>query len=118
MKKPLPLLAVPMLIGWCASAGAVFADEPPKPHHPAKAAASAPLTKPLSERTLIKSPSAARETKPTKPPVATAVAPKFPAAPVGQHGIIFVGGKPGDGKAALNPQPIPPGHIMPGAPVH
>ena len=26
------------------------------------------------------------------------------------RGIIFVGGRPGNDKAALNPQPIPPGH--------
>lgn len=28
----------------------------------------------------------------------------------GKHGAIFVGGKPTNARAALNPQPIPPGH--------
>ena len=32
------------------------------------------------------------------------------AATANERSIIFVGGKPSNGKAALNPQPIPPGH--------
>ena len=32
-----------------------------------------------------------------------------------KHGAIFVGGKPTNARAALNPQPIPPGH--PGSPL-
>jgi hypothetical protein len=48
---------------------------------------------------------------PAKPPTMTAVAPKGPISPGGQNDIIFVGGHVQTlGYAALNPQPIPPGH--------
>jgi hypothetical protein len=48
---------------------------------------------------------------PAKPPTITAVAPKGPISPSGQNDIIFVGGHgQALGDAALNPQPIPPGH--------
>ncbi len=54
---------------------------------------------------------------PSKPLVVTAVAPKGPI-PGGKQSIIFVGGKAqSGGDAALNPQPIPPGHGGPGAPI-
>lgn len=73
----------------------------------------------------------AREKAPSRPPVATTVAP-LPAAihpvqphDVGKttssgetHGIIFVGGKANGDKAAINSQPVPPGHapVVPLAP--
>lgn len=47
---------------------------------------------------------------PLRPLTVTALAPK-PPINSGQHGIIFVGGHTQTlGDAALNPQPIPPGH--------
>ena len=116
MKKPSNLLAASLLGLACSLPIASFADVPVK-HVPAKAPPKAPLTKPVVERSVIKQPTTTMTTKPPKPPVVTAVAPKYPVSPAGQHGIIFVGGKPGDGKSALNPQPIPPGHGGPGDPV-
>ena len=117
MKKPSNVIAVSLLGLACLLPVASFADVPVK-HVPAKAPPKAPLTKPVVEHSVIKQPTTTMTTKPPKPPVVTAVAPKAPVSPAGQHGIIFVGGKPGDGKAALNTQPIPPGHSGPGAPVH
>ena len=116
MKKTSQLIAASLLGLACSLPAASFADVPVK-HVPAKAPPKAPLTKPLAVSTVVKLP-VATATKPSKPPVVTAIAPKFPVSPAGQHGIIFVGGKPGDGKSALNPQPIPPGHGGPGDPVH
>jgi len=116
MKIPSHLLKVSLFGMICAFSAAAFADAP-QPKIPPKAPPRAPLTKPLFAETSVKSPATSTTVKPPKPPVATAVAPKFPAAPVGQKGIIFVGGKPGDGKAALNPQPIPPGKAGPGDPI-
>ena len=52
-------------------------------------AAAAPLTKPLVAESFA------------RPPIAS-VMPKKP---------------PGGGDAALNPQPIPPGHVGPGVPI-
>jgi hypothetical protein len=87
----------------------------PQPKHPAKAAPTAPLTKPLVAVTVAKLPTAA--VAPTKPPVVTAVAPRTPLTAPGRS-IILVGGKPQDGgDAALNTQPIPPGHVKPGDPI-
>ena len=115
MKNPSRLIAASLLGLICSLPVASFADVPVK-HVPAKAPPKAPLTKPLAVSTVVKQPITVT-TKPPKPPVVTAVAPKFPVSPAGQHGIIFVGGKPGDGKSALNPQPIPPGRGGPGDPV-
>ena len=116
MRIPSQLIAASLLGMVCSLPAASFADVPVK-HVPAKAPPPAPFVKPIAEKTVIKPP-VGITTKPPKPPVVTAVAPKFPVSPVGQqHGIIFVGGKPGDGKSALNPQPIPPGRGGPGDPV-
>jgi hypothetical protein len=117
MKISPRLLAASLLGITCSFSSAGFAQVP-QPKTPPKAAPRAPLTKPVFAETSIKSPATSFVVKPPKPPLATAVAPKFPAAPLGQKGIIFVGGKPGDGKAALNPQPIPPGKVNPGDPIH
>lgn len=96
------------MISLCAGASA----QVPQPKHPAKAA---PPTRPLVAQTVVKLPTAA--VTPTKPPVVTAVAPRTPLTGP-ERGIIFVGGKPqGGGDAALNPQPIPPGHVNPGDPI-
>jgi hypothetical protein len=95
----------------------VSAQVPVKPH-PAKAAPAAPLTKPLVAESFARLPVAS--VVPKKPPlVVTAVAPQSPlAGPGPKRSIIFVGGKPqGGGDAALNPQPIPPGHVGPGDPI-
>jgi hypothetical protein len=104
---------------FCAmvSLGTGASAQIPQPKHPAKAAPSAPLTKPLVAETVVKLPTAA--VVPTKPPVVTAVAPRTPlTGPGPRRSIIFVGGKPqGGGDAALNPQPIPPGHVNPGDPI-
>ena len=117
MKKPSQLIVASLLGLICSLPVASFADVPVK-HVPGKAPPPAPLTKPVLATTVVKPPVGTVTTKPPKPPVVTAVAPKFPVSPAGQHGIIFVGGKPSDGKAALNPQPIPPGHGGPADPVH
>jgi hypothetical protein len=83
---------------------------------PAKAPPTAPLTKTVATET-IRNPHIV-SALPKKPPVITAVAPK-PLLPGTQRRIIFVGGKPqSGGNAALNPQPIPPGHGGPGDPIH
>jgi hypothetical protein len=104
-------VSVCAMVGLCAAASAQI----PQPKHPAKAAPSAPLTKPLVAETVVKLPTAA--VAPTKPPVVTAVAPRTPLTAPGRS-IIFVGGKPqSGGDAALNPQPIPPGHVNPGDPI-
>lgn len=100
MKKPSNLIAASLLGLACSLPAASFADVPVK-HVPAKAPPKAPLTKPVAERSVIKQPTTTMTTKPPKPRVVTAVAPKFPS----------------DGKSALNPQPIPPGHGGPGDPV-
>jgi hypothetical protein len=87
------------------------------PRHSPKAAPTVPLTKPTATATVPNS-YAVPLRRPVKPPVVTAVAPKGPV-PAGQHSIIFVGGKKkSGGDAALNPQPIPPGHSGPGDPIH
>jgi hypothetical protein len=116
MKIPSQLIAA-SLLGMVWLPAASFADVPIK-HVPAKAPPPASLDKPVAVRTVIKPPVGTTTTNSPKPPVVTAVAPKFPVSPAGQHGIIFVGGKPGGGKSALNPQPIPPGHGGPGDPIH
>lgn len=49
---------------------------------------------------------------PAKPPTVTAVVPRLAGSPGGQREIIFVGGHAQSlDEAALNPQPIPPGHL-------
>jgi len=55
--------------------------------------------------------------KPAIGPVAPGPTHATPSAAAASntHGIIFVGGKPQNNKAALNPQPIPPG--VPAKPV-
>jgi hypothetical protein len=99
------------MVSLCTGASA----QVPRPKHPPKAAPSAPLTTPLVAETVVKLPTAA--VAPKKPPVVTAVAPRMPLTAPGRS-IIFVGGKPqGGGDAALNPQPIPPGHVNPGDPI-
>ena len=110
-------LLIVLLSGLIGSLPAASFADAPQPKTPPKAAPRAPLTKPVFAETSVKSPATPVMVKPAKPPVVTAVAPKSPIAPVGQKGIIFVGGKPGDGKAALNPQPIPPGKANPGDPI-
>jgi hypothetical protein len=117
MKIRTQLIAASML-GLMGALPTLGVADQPVPQRPAKAAPTATLTKPLEMKTVVKPPVAPAQTlQPRKPPVATAVAPKLPAAPTGKRSIIFVGGKPGDGKAALNPQPIPPGHGGPGDPI-
>lgn len=116
MKILSPLIVASLLGLTCWLPAAGFADVPVK-HVPAKAPPPAALEKPMAVRTVVKQPVATLTTKPPKPPVVTAVAPKSPVNTGGQHGIIFVGGKPSDAKSALNPQPIPPGHGTPGDPV-
>jgi hypothetical protein len=82
---------------------------------PAKAPPTAPLTKTVATETIANPHMVAA--LPKKPPVVTAVAPK-PLLSGTQRRIIFVGGKPqSGGHAALNPQPIPPGHGGPGDPI-
>jgi hypothetical protein len=118
MKIPMRLLAISFLGIACAVPFAGFAEEPVK-HVPRQAAPSAPLSKPVVVGTPVKSMATSLSLRPTKPPVATAVTPKLPTAPSGtKRGIIFVGGKPGDAKGSLNPQPIPPGHPVPVDPIH
>jgi hypothetical protein len=95
------------MVSLCTAAGA----QAPQPKHPAKAA---PPTRPLVAETVVKLPTAT--VVPAKPPVVTAVAPRMPLTTPGRS-IIFVGGKPQGGDAALNPQPIPPGHVNPGDPI-
>lgn len=93
---------------------AVMAQPPVKPH-PAKAPPTAPLAT-LRATAIVPNPNI-MATLPKKPPVVTAVAPK-PLVHGTERHIIFVGGKPrSDSDAALNPQPIPPGHVGPGDPV-
>ncbi len=98
----------------CTGAGA----QVPVNKHPAKASPPAPLTQPLVAESFAKQPIVSVMPK-KKPPVVTAVAPHSALAGPGPgHSIIFVGGKPqGGGDAALNPQPIPPGHVSPGDPI-
>lgn len=79
----------------------------PERNHPAKAAPTAPLTKSKVNVTLPVS--TVQPALPKKPPVVTAVAPKPLVTGGTQRKIIFVGGKPNNGVAALNTQPIPPG---------
>jgi hypothetical protein len=106
------------LLGLVCAMPEIGLGEEPTPHHPAKAPPTAPRMKPLEMKTVVKVPVATAQTlKPPKPLVATAVVPKTTPVPVGQRSIIFVGGKPADGKGALNPQPIPPGHGGPGDPI-
>ena len=96
----------------CAGVGA----QVPVNKHPAKAPPPAPLTQPLTAESFAKQPTVSVVPK-KKPPVVTAVAPHGPLTGPGRS-IIFVGGKPqGGGDAALNPQPIPPGHVNPGDPI-
>ena len=86
------------------------------PPHPARAAPTAPLSK-LTATEVVPN-QYAMTRRPVKPPVVTAVASKRPV-PAGHRSIIFVGGKKrSSGDAALNPQPIPPGHGAPGDPIH
>jgi hypothetical protein len=95
----------------------VSAQVPVKPHQ-AKAAPAVPLTKPFVAESFARPPIAS--VMPKKPPlVVTAVAPHSPlSGPGPKRSIIFVGGKPqGGGDAALNPQPIPPGHVGPADPI-
>ena len=83
--------------------------------HPAKAKSTTPLQQSAVVATFTNS--SALAVVPKKPVVVTAVAPKGPI-PSDNHAIIFVGGKTQrGGDSALNPQPIPPGHIAPGDPV-
>ncbi|HEX3913350.1 MAG TPA: hypothetical protein VHW71_07580 [Steroidobacteraceae bacterium] len=103
--------AVTFCTALCVST-TLMAQDRVKPR-PAPAAPAAPLVK-LKTAVAPVNPNLA--TLPKKPPVVTAVAPKT-VLPGTQHGIIFVGGKPSGGDAALNPQPIPPGHAGPGDPV-
>jgi hypothetical protein len=87
------------------------------PPHPAKTAPTAQPTE-LTATVTVPNPYTVPARRLMKPPVVTAVAPKGPV-PAGQHSIIFVGGKKkSGGDAALNPQPIPPGHSGPGDPIH
>jgi hypothetical protein len=89
--------------------------QPPINKHPAKAKPTAPLQQSTVVATFTNS--SALAVAPKKPVVVTAVAPKGPI-PSDKHAIIFVGGKTqSSGDSALNPQPIPPGHIAPGDPV-
>jgi hypothetical protein len=100
------------MLALCTGANA----QVPQPKHPAKAAPAAPLTTPFVAESFAKQPVVS--VVPKKPPVVTAVAPRSPLTGPGRS-IIFVGGKPqGGGDAALNPQPIPPGHVNPVDPIH
>ncbi len=110
--RALTATAIALCAMSCLAMG-VSAQVPVK-SRPAKAAPPAPLTMPLVADSLAKQPVVAA--LPKKPPVVTAVAPKTPL-PGNGHSIIFVGGKPQGGDAALNPQPIPPGHVSPGNPI-
>ncbi|HEX3948841.1 MAG TPA: hypothetical protein VHW95_03205 [Steroidobacteraceae bacterium] len=114
MKILSQLIAASLLGTVCTVPLVSLADAPAK-HVPQKAA---PVhATPIVAESLAKQSPIGQNVKPPKPRVVTAVAPKFPISAAGPHGIIFVGGKPGDGKSALNPQPIPPGHGGPGDPV-
>jgi hypothetical protein len=79
--------------------------------HQKKAAPPAPLTKPAIVGTDVRR-IGGTPLLPPKPPIATAVVPWHPL-PDNHRSIIFVGGKPqGGSQVELNPQPIPPGHVV------
>lgn len=85
MNAPIVRIALALVCTTLLS-GVSLAQTPPK-QHPAKA----PL--------------------PKQPPTVTAAGPRVLGSPGGPHEIIFVGGHVQTlGEAALNPQPIPPGH--------